>query len=364
MKIRSGHIPTNIVYIFGASQQITRKWDKVEHSEEELEYTEVMPAFVSDADNSKSISAGKRWAEGTCVTYNHITKQIDRKAVVQLAKKENSPITGLKVVGLEYRSEGGRAYKVLTQDGFYFDLCEDVLLDVIKTGGVLPGGFISGEYCWGRIGSEMKLVRIGSELHSALVDATERTILACIPKKKFKVGKIYENKLGDQTIFLGFITTESWKLKWPNNTPIQNLFGKTTTEPTLKVKPLNRYMLWFEVPASKKGYSTEQIFKKVLDSPEYAYNFKLKAAQNVIREVGEIEVPENVVELVRQKAFFTHVKNIQPENHRYGVRKYYFENIACTAATTLLMRAPGAPRPIVDEPMFKKLEQLIGEKGQ
>ena len=105
---------------------------------------------------------------------------------------ENKPISGLRVLSLEHRGQGGRAYKVVTPDGFYFDLREDILLDTMKTEGVAPGGILRGQYIWARVGAEMKLVRKGSELFRALLEASERSILSAIPLKQLKVGTVYE----------------------------------------------------------------------------------------------------------------------------------------------------------------------------
>jgi hypothetical protein len=288
--------------------------------------------------------------------------------------KENAPLSGLKVIGLEHRSEGGRAYKVLTPEGFYFDLREDVLLDTILSEGIKPGGVLGGEYRWAKVSSEMKLVRVGSTLYSALLEASERSILASIPKNKFEVGKIYESKSGERSIFLGFISTESWSLEWPNRrTSVLGSF-MPNINPKLLSKKHNRHMLWFEVPywslKNKKNDPTIQMFKDALANPVYVYNFSLKASQSVVREVGKVEVPVDVIEFVRQKAIATYQKNIDEISLRLHAKKlltprqqsYELENTIVVAAATLLMRNQGAPKPEVQEPNFLRLERLIGKE--
>ena len=118
MKLRSGHIPVDIVYIFGPTIKVTRRWDEAGQPEEDLVYTEVTPVFISDATNDKTIASGMRWAKQQCNRYNQVTKQIEEVGTVSTIKKENKPISSLQVIGLEHRSEGGRAYKVRTPDGF------------------------------------------------------------------------------------------------------------------------------------------------------------------------------------------------------------------------------------------------------
>lgn len=374
MKLRSGHIPVDIVYIFGAPVRVTRRWDEADQPDEELVYTEVTPAFVSDADNEKTIATGMSWASSRCTKWNPTTRQSEVIGQVQKLKKENQPISGIKVIGLEVRGEGGRAYKVVTPDGFYFDLREDVLLDTMLTKGVQPGGILAGEYQWARVGTEMKLVRVDSQLYHALLEAGERSILASIPKSKFEVGRIYESKQGERGIFLGYITTESWKLDWPNGTSsLRNTYMKTDDKPTLVVKKLNRHMLWFDVShwtlKDKKIDPTPQLFKKALANPEFSYHFKLRGSHSMIRAVGQVEVPEDVVEQVRLKAFDAFQKKAhelwsQSQSNKLfqSKRDYRLEHATAIAAATLLMRNQGAPRPEIQHAEFLRLEQWVGKQ--
>lgn len=375
MKIRSGHIPVDIVYIFGAPVRVTRRWDEADQPEDELTYTEVTPAFVSDADNQKTINTGMNWASSMCSKWNPTTRQVEVTGTVQKIKKENQPISGIKVIGLEHRGEGGRAYKVVTPDGFYFDLREDVLLDTMLTRGIQPGGVLSGEYQWARVGTEMKLVRVGSQLYTALLEAGERSILASIPKAKFEVGRIYESKQGERGVFLGYITTEAWKLDWPNGrSTFSNRYMNTSEKPTLTAKKLNRHMLWFDVShwslKDKKVDPTPQLLKGALASTDLSHHFKLRGTHCMVREVGSVELPEDVVEQVRQKALAAYQKKIheiwsrQQANKLFSPRQqnYELESAATLASATLLMRNQGAPKPEVQEPNFLRLEQLIGKQ--
>jgi hypothetical protein len=48
------------------------------------------------------------WASGMCGKWNPTTRQVEVTGTVQKIKKENQPISGIKVMGLEHRGEGGR----------------------------------------------------------------------------------------------------------------------------------------------------------------------------------------------------------------------------------------------------------------
>jgi len=148
MKKQIGYIPEEIVYISGKNTKLEDIWDDIESKKRSDR--EVTPAFVSDANNPKTIATGVTWAEGG--TY-------PRK--VANPKKEtfkNVPTEGFMIVGLERRSEGGRAYKVVTPTGYYVDLREDVLLDTMLEVGIGKGGMLNGSFVWAKFGSQMKLI--------------------------------------------------------------------------------------------------------------------------------------------------------------------------------------------------------------
>jgi hypothetical protein len=371
MKIRSGHIPTDIVYIFGGPVRVTRRWDDADQPDDELVFTEVIPAFVADSDNEKTINTGMSWAKNRCTRWNSVTNKAEMIGTVQKVNLENKPISNIRVIGLEIRGQGGRAYKVITPDGFYFDLREDVLLDTMLTKGILPGGFLSGEYLWGRVGTEMKLIRVGSELYTALLEAGERTVLSYIPKNKLEVGAIYESKQGERGIFLGYITTESWRLEWPNGqSALGHYYLKTNQKPKLVAKKLNRHMLWFDVShwllKNKKTDPTVSLFQKAMSETGLSHHFKLRGSHSMVKIVGKTTLPDDVIEQVRQKALVSYDNRISGElasqrNHSSS-NDYRIENVVACAAAVCLMRKVGDPRPVVPENTFQHIEQFLGKE--
>lgn len=374
MKIRSGHIPTDIVYIFGGPVRVTRRWDDADQPDDELVFTEVIPAFVSDADNQKTISTGVIWATHRCTRWNPTTNKSETTGTVQKVNLENKPISNIRVIGLEVRGEGGRAYKVTTPDGYYFDLREDVLLDTMLTKGIQPGGILSGEYIWGRVGTEMKLVRVGSELYTALLEAGERSILSSIPKNKLEVGTIYESKQGERGIFLGYITTESWRLEWPNGqSALGHHYLKTNQKPKLMARKLNRHMLWFDVShwtlKNKKTDPTPQLFQTAMNERGLSHHFKLRGSHSMVKIVGKTKVPDDVIEQVRQKALVSYKHKISGELTTHQFQKshsssnnYRIENVVACASAVCLMRKVGDPRPVVPENTFQHIEQFLGKE--
>lgn len=378
MKIRSGHIPTDIVYIFGATSKVANRWDDADQPDEELVYTEVTPAFVADADNEKSIKTGAAWAQNRCVVWDANTRASKTIAVVQKVQRENQPLENLRVIGLEIRGEGGRAYKALTPDGFYFDLREDVLLETMLSKGIQPGGVLAGRYIWARVGSEMKLVRLDSQLFTALLESGERAVLSSISKNKLEVGTIYETKLGDRGIFLGYTTTESWKLDWPNKlSSHKNQYMNNNDKPKLLVKKLNRHMLWFDVShwyfKNTRVDPTPSLFQTALVQNDLSHYFSLRTSHAMVRAIGKVEVPEDVVEKVRLKAVVSYHDRISRQllasktthTNPYGgrpKRTYAVEEVVAHAASFILMYKPGTSTPDVDEPTFQALRLLAGKE--
>jgi hypothetical protein len=380
MKIRSGHIPADIVYIFAGSDKVTNRWDDADQNDDELKFTTVVPAFVSDADNEKTIATGKHWAESRATTYDHTAKKSVKIAVVQELQRENQPIENVRIVSLEHRGNGGRAYKVVTPDDYYFDLREDVLMDTMLSDGIAPGGILKGTYVWARVAAEMKLVRVGSALYNALLEAGERAIMSAVPKGKLKVGTVYETKQGDRGLFLGYVSTEDWSLKWPNGKSTWNnryygsMYGNKSTskdQPTLVSKPYKKHLLWFKMSAwtyaREKVDPSQKLFQDAMAESELNYGFSLGASHSMVKEVSTVPVPSDVIEQVRLKAVTSYKDRMskvlgtkQPGVYSSGNYQYEKEETIVNASAMCLMRPVGDPAPTVDEPNFQAMTIRIG----
>jgi len=197
--IRRGSIPPEITYIFRDSKEIKNTWD----GDDELAInTEiVIPAFP--AYGEARLATGRDWAGRGGRTWNDDLGRWEYGDPPEEVTMSNSPIK-LRVVGLERRSEGGRAYKVITEDGLYFDLREDVLLETILNCGIEKGGVLCGTYVWAIMHTQMKLIRYESTLYNEMLVAAERGKLKKIPNKDLIPGHIYRTKSGDKKLFLGF----------------------------------------------------------------------------------------------------------------------------------------------------------------
>jgi hypothetical protein len=159
----------------------------------------MMSAFPVDSNNKERMATAKCWAE------QHYQSQIyDQKQNTYINNPEppkeicidefkNAPITGIKIIDLECRSQGGRAYKVALPNRLVVDLREDVLLETIMKVGILPGGILNGEFIWCRDGGETKLVLIGSKLHKEMLNLMQyRNKENVVKKDDLILGQLYE----------------------------------------------------------------------------------------------------------------------------------------------------------------------------
>jgi len=255
MKVRSGSIPKELVYILAAPEDIRITWDDTEEEDGDVIKSEkVFPTFVSDATNPGTLSTGRTWAKRTETRHSWVT--VNGKSVSQTKQvwtvvektRPNDPIKKLRIFGLNIRYNGGRAWKCGDEEGHYFDLREDVLLDLMRTVGVSEGGYLNGEYVWAKVGAEMKLVRIGSELYDALVNSTARKEKKVLSKKELTPMHVYQQKNGNVHLYLGFATY--FEAQMPK-------YDYRNTDPVL-----DHYTSWVNQVNDKNGYYANQFFKQ------------------------------------------------------------------------------------------------------
>lgn len=191
--IVSGNVPESIVYYFSGDIVNRFKFDDDNDSKSGTN-TNVTPAFCSDATNTKTRETGERWAK----SYQCGFKE---GMIVNHIEKKNVPISNIQIIGLEHRGNGGRAYKVIA-DGYYFDLREDILLDILMHSSV-SNGIIKCDLIWCKVASEMKLVRVGSDIHNALIKVTEVKKRGKIKMSDLVPNTVYKDIKGVEFIYLG-----------------------------------------------------------------------------------------------------------------------------------------------------------------
>lgn len=275
----SGNIPQQITIL-------TRKPITVEG-------VEVMPAFVSDASNNKTLETGRSWAKESY--YNSSGKG------KEYVGRENKGGEGYRILDLVVRSEGGRAYKVVSPEGFYVDLREDVLLDTIQEVGISPGGVLNGSYLFATVGSQMKLIREGSALHKELIGATARRNSKKISSKDLEVGGVYATVGGSQFVFGGLVDTVEIKSKYNSGYNRGRYSSGYTFSPP---KPLKNAQLWLGTTNFEEGMTTyEEAYGRKYDATYQYLYFSVDVIKDkkVLEKVGQLTSPTDYIQFVKDK---------------------------------------------------------------
>lgn len=199
--MKQGSIPENLRFHVRGVSKVRFRWEDMEEAQQESKVYDVYPTYVADAANKKTNETGVKWANEAPYQLDPASgKWVKGKSNATTVDRPNDPIKSVKIMDLEIRGQGGRAYKVLIDEKYYVDLREDVLLDVIFECGIEKGGKLKGEFIFAVVGSQMKLVRVGSLLHDKLIESTAVGKMKEI--KQFVVGTTYVRKSGSY-VYLG-----------------------------------------------------------------------------------------------------------------------------------------------------------------
>ena len=245
----TGNIPIKVTYFPKMTTFVGFEWD----DDEDAKLNHKMPvraAYCSDSANKKTLETGSNWRSHEGGEYVEGKGWTAHAPATDIIERDNSPIDNIRVISLEVRSEGGRAYKVVTPDGFYFDLREDVLLDTMLNNKI-EQGVLGGSYVWAKVGSQMKLVRVGSELHEALIEADARHRNAPLSKTSFVIGQCYRNKKGDNRMFLGEFATLEVQVEEEKDQYNRNIYDHSIGDYRYVhqgVKQHKKVQVWLEVP--------------------------------------------------------------------------------------------------------------------
>lgn len=267
---------------------------------------EVIPAFAVDSTNEKLLATARSWAKDSEITV------------------PNNPTT-LRLVAVEERNEGGRAWKVVTPEGYLFDLREDVVLEALLSGGCGPKGELSGEYIWMQYGPHTKLVRVGSPLYEYILPQATRINelkgLPKIPASKLEAGGVYQSGSGRICLYLGAIDYRSFRL----------------TEATL-----GSHLFW-EVPKEDETLSPDALLDRVLSMGQPDLTLKVQKTTPFVRLVDTTVLPDNVISILTNNLAATILSN--PHRSKW---------VSCDQARILNMIPSGTTlpdklHPIVDE---------------
>lgn len=203
----SGSIPEKVTYFLRKRVKPYIYWEDLPM--EEIS-TEVYPTYISDSENEKTLAQGKIWQ--ALKDFNHTTKKYEEAptATITLPNDGNHKI---RIISIEFRGNGGRAYKVLLDDKYYVDLREDTLLNCIKDLGIDKGGLVKNKLIWARVNTTMKLIPVGGIIHKTLQTYEERKNRPFLKTKDLVVGGLYKDRKGEDE-YLVIAKPEDSKVIW------------------------------------------------------------------------------------------------------------------------------------------------------
>ncbi|CAM6004250.1 unnamed protein product [Sphagnum balticum] len=317
-KVAVGSIPKEVCYVSSEQQEVSVgcAWDIGSWYDEDDENNtavgkeKVFPTFPIENGDEKSLKRAKEWAEAG--TYGKAKKSFSSTVL------ENKPIKKVRLLSLEESGNGGRAYKALIDNKYYVDMREDVLMDTLLKTGVDAGGILRGEYVWAKMGSQMRLVRVDSELHKLITEFESKKDIKPVGKNDLEVGGVYQDRKKNQAIFVGYVNTCTFKPE----TAEPNYYDKEKKVCDFKYKKtfIKKGLLFFKVPFHEKKVAawTKKMFNK-----DESYWFEIKKSHTYIEKVDQIELPKNMVERLREKA----LKEIKDDIMEYTGHKVPEKNV-------------------------------------
>ena len=294
-KIAVGIIPEKISYVYSVQTDVNTgcSWD-IDYLDEKSPKEKVYPTFPADAGDEKMMIRASEWAKNNNQSWDSKKNEwIKTKIPVTINTVDNKPIKKVRLLSLEFRGEGGRAYKVLLDDKYYVDMREDVLVDVLLQTGI-TNGILGGEYVWGKLGSQMRLMRIGSELHKMLQTSTIQKDMPKIKPDELEVGGVYRSRKGEHGIFIGYVNTTEY-----THPTTKDRYTMPRPKPDFNFKKTNRKksMIFFEPYPHE---DPKEAFKE-LDIKETEYRFKIRKSHNFIEKVGDVKITKDFVAIRRKQ---------------------------------------------------------------
>lgn len=314
MANKLGSIPQKLTLFARPEEAVTWRWADVEGGEMSHE---VRPVYISDSANKKTCETGLAWANqpggyweaGKDTPYGKYVRI--KPAPEVFADIPNVEISNLRIITLEIRDKGGRAYKCMADIGpvknAYFDMREDVLLDCMFQQGIVPGGICIGPFIFARVDTQMKPIRVDSLLFEKMVEATAFNKLKALSVKDYKIGDVFEDKGGNQFIFIGTGFTRTVEIfKSYAYFPYYNPDGLILKEGEVLIPIVGTY------PGRSEGYRAggmsesepcyiflEKFYydrKKEYIKPEYKYGLKVVKKPSFREKVGKVSVSQEIID--------------------------------------------------------------------
>jgi hypothetical protein len=174
------------------------------------------------------------------------------------------------------------------------------LLEAMKKSCTRRGGKIIGDFIWIKIDSELKLIRIGSDVHSAAISAISRRNNKKISNKELVPGSIYESSSGRKYLFVDFVDVKIFQ--WKSSKPLNEL------EENLIVSKKSKKLFFIDMKLFKED---KKLFKEN-NFEILKYRSRIQDNHSFVNMVGKLNLP---------KYFISNFRNY----YRDLMKKYFIE---------------------------------------
>jgi hypothetical protein len=286
-----GSIPEKITYTFAEEKDIIIGclWDHNYYnlSDKPKTVTEkALITFASDASDLKMLKKAKEVAE---FAYHNQPKKTAQSITV-----DNTPITNVRLLSLDlYSNKNIKNYKAII-DKYCIEIGDDVVTDTLLKVGIGAGGILQGEYLWTKIGTKMKLVRIGSELHRMIVEFDSKKGIRSVRKNNLEIGGIYQTRKKAKAIFLGLVNTTEYSCAgdiYSANYKPSFEYNKTEE---------SKMMLFFNYNDKLDLEKNLLEMTKPSDIYLYDYKYNITNSHKYIEKIGQVDLKENMIDVLRE----------------------------------------------------------------
>lgn len=256
---------------------------------------EVYEAFPVDSEREDK-STPESWATKRFPYVNGERKE----PIPPVVFKYNNKFDNIRIVEIDHRGNGGRAYKVIINapDGkkFFIDLREKALLDTILHAGIRPEGYLNGEFAFVRDKSQTNLVRCDSKEYQEAIEISRlKTTQKAIPTKELKPMTLYQRGVGDKEYVLyvgeGYVPVIDEVIGGDS----EGYRGAVERIRDVKATKAKKSRIFIDIYSLENDQDIEEIKEEISD-----YDIKVTPTTKVYREVMTINDQQLYHDLIKR----------------------------------------------------------------
>ncbi len=303
MTVTQGYLPEQITYVVSSfSREFKVTWEDSDEAIVNMPKANI--AWPCSSESASAIKTATQWASNK---YWDGTKHVTPEEPLVFTQ-ENKDLVDVRILGIEYRGNGGRAYKVyipahnfpkeVEDKPLVFDLREDTLLFIMLHGGI-DKGVLQYPVRFGIVGTALKLIPSPSPIMDALAARNDTRKLTPISKKDFVIGRAYTDKAGENKyIYLG--DYEHYEVESSSNAGHEYVNHRSVYKTKYKLRKI-KSQLWYEF----NEYDKRTLQRVTIADLNEGYYFKLVKSKSVIKDIGETtiegESTTNIAEMINAR---------------------------------------------------------------